>query len=72
LPNGSTVTPDLVLGANDGDKHPQCIQHYQEDRSQQDKGDVKRDVKKARSCHRNGEAVGSATPKDPVGVALPC
>ena len=46
LPNGSTVTPDLVLGANDGDKHPQCIQHYQEDRSQQDKGDVKRDVKK--------------------------
>jgi hypothetical protein len=45
LPNGSTVAPDLVLGANDGDKHPQCIQHYQEDRSQQDKGYIKRDVK---------------------------
>jgi hypothetical protein len=37
LPNGSTVAPDLVLGANDGDKHPQCIQHYQEDRSQENK-----------------------------------
>jgi hypothetical protein len=46
LPNGSTVTPDLVLGANDGEKHPQCIQHYQEDRSQEDKRDVERDVGK--------------------------
>ena len=46
MPNGSTVAPDLVLGANDGDKHPQYIQHYQEDRSQQDKGDVKRDIGK--------------------------
>jgi hypothetical protein len=46
LPNGSTVTPDLVLGANDGKKHPQCIQHYQEDRSQEDKRDVERDIGK--------------------------
>jgi hypothetical protein len=36
----------LALGANDGNKHPQYIQHYQEDRSQQDKGDIKRDVKR--------------------------
>jgi hypothetical protein len=44
LPNGSTVTPDLVLGANEGKKHLQCIQHYQEDRSQEDKRDVERDI----------------------------
>jgi hypothetical protein len=36
----------LVLGANDGEKHPQCIQHYQEDRSQEDKRDIERDIGK--------------------------
>jgi hypothetical protein len=46
LPNGSTVTPNLVLGANDSEKHPQCIQHYQEDRSQEDKRDIERQVGK--------------------------
>jgi hypothetical protein len=44
LPNGSIVAPDLVLGANDGKKHPQYIQHYQEDRSQEDKRDIEKDV----------------------------
>jgi hypothetical protein len=34
------VAPDLVLGTNDGKNHPQCKQHYQEDRSQEDKRDV--------------------------------
>jgi hypothetical protein len=32
LPNSSTVTPDLVLGANDSENHPQCKQHHQKDR----------------------------------------
>jgi hypothetical protein len=32
------VTPDLVLGTND----PQCKQHYQEDRSQEDKRDIEK------------------------------
>jgi hypothetical protein len=36
------VTPDLVLGTNDGKNHPQCKQHYQEDRSQEDKRDVEK------------------------------
>jgi hypothetical protein len=40
LPNSSTVTPDLVLGPNDSENHPQCKQHYQEDRSQEDKRDI--------------------------------
>ncbi len=42
LPNGSTVIPDLVLGTNDSKNHPQCKQHYQEDRSQEDKGMLRR------------------------------
>jgi hypothetical protein len=42
LPNGSTVTPDLVLGTNDSKNYPQCKQHYQEDRSQEDKRDIEK------------------------------
>jgi hypothetical protein len=42
LPNGSTVAPDLVLGTNESKKHPQYKQHYQEDRSQEDKRDIEK------------------------------
>ncbi len=42
LPNGSTVAPDLVLGANDGENHPQYKEHHQEDRKDIDKGLVTR------------------------------